>query len=389
MNTSHPSLVTAPSRCWAEVDCDALRHNAAAVRAVVGPQAAILAVVKADGYGHGMVPVARALAVGGEVAAFGVANVAEAAVLLEALPGAAITVFSPVLPSERREAIRLRVTPWISSVEEAQGFACAHAEATSAGKGGDFLPLDVEIKVDTGMGRMGVLETGLAELRRTVADLPALRLAGIVTHLPLADEDEAFTNGQMSRFETMVKSDPNLVCLARRHAQNSAGIITHSRDGCNVVRPGLMLYGSSPVPEFQTRLRPVLTLKTRVSLVREMPAGRGISYGRTFVTPGPMRVGTLAVGYADGYPRHLSNTGAEVLVRGRRCLVLGRVTMDQIMIDLSALPADISPGEEVVLIGRQGEQEILAAELAQKSGTIAWEIFTGLTARVRRRYLNA
>ena len=134
-------------------------------------------------------------------------------------------------------------------------------------------------------------------------------------------------------------------------------------------------------------MRPALTLKTCVSLVRELPAGHGVSYGRTFVTPRPMRVGTLAAGYADGYPRHLSNAGAEVLVRGRRCPLLGRVTMDQVMIDLSALPS-VEAGEEVVLIGRQGEEEILAAELAAKAGTIPWEIFTGLTARVERYYFD-
>ena len=146
-----------------------------------------------------------------------------------------------------------------------------------------------------------------------------------------------------------------------------------------------MLYGSSPVASFQKSLRPVLALKTRVTLVREMPPGRGISYGRTFITPRTMRVGTLAAGYADGYPRHLSNAGADVLVRGQRCPVLGRVTMDQIMIDLSALPA-VDAGEEVVLIGRQGAEEILAGELAAKAGTIPWEIFTGLTTRVGRVY---
>ena len=148
-----------------------------------------------------------------------------------------------------------------------------------------------------------------------------------------------------------------------------------------------MLYGSSPLPEFQARLRPALTLKTRLTLVRELPAGWGVSYGRTFITPRPMRVGTLAAGYADGYQRHLSNAGAEVLVRGRRCALLGRVTMDQVMIDLDALP-EVGPGEEVVLLGRQGEEEILAAELAWKAGTIPWEIFTGLTPRVGRYYLN-
>jgi alanine racemase len=383
----------ATTRCWAEVDCSALRHNAAVVRELVGPEASILAVVKADGYGHGMVPTAKALAAGGEVSLFGVANVAEAAHLREHLPSVAITIFSPALPDERREAVRLGVVPWISSVEEAEAYARAAVEV----RGENGPPFEVEIKVDTGMGRMGVLESDLSELRRTVAGLGALRLVGIVTHLPMSDEDEAFTVEQMVRFEGLLAGtnpaaggggmDYPLARLPRRHAQNSAGLIGYDRDGCNVVRPGLMLYGSSPLPAFQARLRPALALKTRVSLVRAMPAGHGISYGRTFVTPRPMRVGTLATGYADGFPRHLSNVGAEVLIRGRRCAVLGRVTMDQVMVDLSELP-QVAAGEEAVLIGKQGDEEILAAEMAKKAGTIAWEIFTGLTTRVGRYYVG-
>ncbi|MDP9292413.1 MAG: alanine racemase, partial [Verrucomicrobiota bacterium] len=164
---------------------------------------------------------------------------------------------------------------------------------------------------------------------------------------------------------------------------NSAGILRFSAHSRAIVRAGLILYGVSPLPEFQKLLEPVMTLKTRVTLVRDLGAGRGISYGRTFITPSPMRVATLAVGYADGYPRHLSNTGAEVLVRGNRCALLGRVTMDQIMIDVTALPG-VEIGDEAVLIGRQGSNEIPAAELAQKAGTIPWEIFTGISSRVAR-----
>ncbi len=370
------------SRCWAEVDGAALRHNAAVVREMAGRDTTILAVVKADGYGHGMVPVARALAAGGEISSFGVANVAEAAHLLAHLPGVAVTLFSPVLPDERRETVRLGVVPWISSVEEARGYA--HAVASVRGEEGP--PFAVEIKVDTGMGRMGVLESGLDELRRVIDRLPALRLIGLVTHLPMADEDAGYTTAQMSHFEHLLADNiPPPLPSYRRHAQNSAGLMAYAHGGCNVVRPGLMLYGSSPLPGYQARLRPVMTLKTRVSLVRDLPGGWGVSYGRTFVTSGPMRVGTLAVGYADGYPRHLSNTGAEVLVRGRRCPLLGRVTMDQIMVDLSALP-EVAAGEEVVLIGKQGNEEVSAAELAGKAGTIPWEIFTGLTPRVGRYY---
>ena len=405
-----PDAPLPAARCWAEIDFAALRHNVGFVREAVGPETTILAIVKADGYGHGMVPVARALWESGEVRDFGVANVAEARHLRGGLPGARITILSPALPDERTEIVRGGFLPWISSVAEAadyarivregnaEGFTTEDTERTEigGGKAGERLekegrgtrgaePFAVEIKLDTGMGRMGVLERDFEAMLRAVQRLPELRVAGILTHLPSADEDPAFTEAQLER---MARWQERVDLPGRFHAQNSAGLLGYAREGRNLVRPGLMLYGASPLPEFQGKLRPVLTLRTRVSLVRTLPAGHGVSYGRTFVTARPTRVGTLAMGYADGYPRHLSNAGAEVLVRGRRCPVLGRVTMDQVMVDLSALPEDVEPGEEAVLIGRQGEEEILAGELADKSGTIPWEIFTGLTARVARRYVG-
>lgn len=369
-----------PGRCWAEIDCAALRHNAGVVRELVGPATSILAIVKADGYGHGMIPAAREFSAATGENFFGVANTTEAAELQAHRPRAHITILSPALPVERAEIVHRRWLPWISSVEEAADYA----RLAAACYGPEGAPLEVEIKVDTGMGRMGVLETGLTALQDRIAALPALRMIGLVTHLPVPDEDDAFTVAQLARFDSLSTA---FGPAARRHAQNSAGLIGYPRDGRNVVRPGLMLYGSSPIPEFQRRLRAPLTFKTRVALVRDLPAGHGISYGRTFVTPHPMRVGTLAVGYADGYKRHLANAGTSVLVRGRRCPLLGRVTMDQIMIDLSALPA-VAAGEEVVLLGRQGDEEIPAAELAGRAGTIAWEIFTSLTHRVPRYYLD-
>ena len=391
-----------PPRCWAEINLAALRHNVGVVRAAVGPDTTILAIVKADGYGHGMVPVARALHATGEVTHFGVANVVEGIHLRDGLPEARVTILSPALPGERLEIVRRGFLPWISTLAEAEDYArLAREQATAA-------PFPVEIKLDTGMGRMGVLEQDFDALHAAVLRLPVLRLAGILTHLPSADEDAPFTAAQLDRLgrlqarlhsgallpaaenpgfssQELPRSDFRAPTFF--HAQNSAGLLGYARDGRNLVRPGLMLYGSSPLPEHQGRLRAVLTLKTRVSLVRTLPAGHGVSYGRTFVTVRPTRVGTLAAGYADGYPRHLSNVDAEVLVRGRRCPLLGRVTMDQVMIDLSALP-EVGPGEEVTLIGEDGGELILAGELAEKSGTIPWEIFTGLTARVVRRYVE-
>ena len=371
------------ARCWAEIDLTALRHNVGVVRAAVGPDTTILAIVKADGYGHGMGPVARALYNSGLVENFAVANVAEAVRLRDELPEARrTTILSPALPEERPEIVRHGFLPWVSSVAEAADYARLSLELRD-NNGGN--PFDLVVVVDTGMGREGVQPGGLDDLLAEVARMHGVMIAGVVTHLPSPDEDTAFTVAELAGFERLLAGTSP---VAERHAQNSAGLLGYPLAArCNVVRPGLMLYGASPLPGHQARLRPALTLKTRVSLVRELPAGHGVSYGRTFVTPRPTCVGTLAMGYADGYPRHLSNAGAEVLVRGRRCPVLGRVTMDQAMIDLDALPT-VEAGEEVVLIGRQEGEEILAAELAARAGTIPWAIFTGLTARVGRYYFG-
>jgi alanine racemase len=374
MTAWHPT-----DRCWAEIDCAALRHNAAVARELAGPRTAILAIVKANGYGHGMVPAAREFAAGAPGCGFGVTCAAEAAELEQHLPGAAITIISTALPEERAEIVRQRWLPWISSHAE----AAAYARLASELHGEGAAPFDIEIGVDTGMGRMGVLESGLETLRQAVRGMPSLRLRGISTHLPVSDEDRDFTLAQLARFQALAEAADD----DRRQAQNSAGLIGYRREECNVVRPGLMLYGISPLAAFQPSLRPALCLKTRLTLVRDLPAGRGISYGRTFITPQPMRIGTLAAGYADGYPRHLSNTGAMTLVRGRRCPLVGRVTMDQMMIDVSALP-EVEAGEEVILLGRQGHEEILASEVARRAGTIPWEIFTSLAGRVTRYYLD-
>ena len=371
------------TRCWAEIDREALRHNARAVRGHVGPDTTILAVVKADGYGHGMGPVARALHEGGGIDDFAVANVAEALSLRGHLPDVRITILSTALPDERPEIVRQNFLPWVSSLEEARDYARLSVGLRDNNHGAS--PFLAIAAVDTGMGREGILPDDLPALLRLSRQTPGILVAGVVTHLPSADEDAAFTTDQLARFDALLADEPP---AAPHHAQNSAGLFGFALGARrNVVRPGLSLYGSSPLPRFQGLLRPALTLKTRVALVRTLPTGHGVSYGRTFVTARPTRVGTLAAGYADGYPRHLSNVGAAVLVRGRRCPVLGRVTMDQIVVDLDALP-EVDAGEEVVLLGRQGAEEISAAELAARSGTIPWEIFTGLSARVGRYYFG-
>ena len=306
---------------------------------------------------------------------FGVANVAEAQALRVALGGSETPIFilGTALPHEREAIVHGGFVPAVSSVPEAEAFgACS------------LKNVRVHLAVDSGMGRIGVWQDEAAATARAITALPNVELAGVATHLPVADEDEAFTQAQLARFEALLTE---LHAAGLRvpviHSLNSAGVIRFARHAQTMVRAGLMLYGSAPIADFQNELRAVMTLKTRVTLIRAVGAGRGISYGRTFIAPKPMRVATLGIGYADGYQRRLSNTGAHVLIRGTRCALLGRVTMDQIMADVTHLPG-LEPGEETVLIGRQGDEEIFAADLARRAQTIAWEIFTGIGSRVER-----
>lgn len=364
----------ARERCWAEIDPAALRHNVRAIRRRLGPGVGVMAVVKANAYGHGAAEVVRALA--GHVEMFGVANLAEAREIRGLARGARIFILGPALPEEREGIISGGFIASLSSLEEAQAYgAIARALQTVA---------EAHLILDTGMGRIGVWEEEAVAIGKQIATVPGLRITGVASHLPSADEDAAYTEEQFGRFTLLVAALAKAGVRPRlRHIANSAGAARFPGEAGDLVRTGLMLYGSSPLPEFQPLVRPVLTWKTRIALVREVGAGRSISYGRTYTTPAPARIATLAVGYADGYQRHLTNSGVEVLIGGRRCPVVGRVTMDQIMVDVTQVP-EVHAGDEVVLLGRQGGEEISAAELAAKAETIPWEIFTGLGRRVCR-----
>ena len=210
--------------------------------------------------------------------------------------------------------------------------------------------------------------------------LPNLEIEGIGSHLPSADEDEDFTRAQFAKYAEILRSLGGPERFRWRHLSNSAGLLGYGRESCNLARPGLMLYGISPLPRHPVKLKNVMSLKSRVTLVRTLPAGHGVSYGRAFVTTRPTRVATVGIGYGDGYPRHLSGNGAEAFIRGRRFPLLGRVTMDQIMVDVTG--SDVAEGDEVELFG----PNIRVDEVAAKAGTIAWEILTGITPRVVRVY---
>jgi alanine racemase len=360
-------------RCWAEIDEDALRRNATAVRERIGT-AELLAVVKANGYGHGMVGVAKALAK--EAQLFGVANLEEALTLRSALPHP-VMILGPALPQERSTIVERGFIATISTLEEAEDFdrLAQHGKAV------------VNFKVDTGMGRMGVPEKEALPLFRKVAALPNVTIHSVSTHMPVSNEDADYTRHELVRFATIVKEfRAEIPGDYKAHVLQSAGTLAFANPTFDIVRAGIMLYGISPLPEFQGVLQPALTWKARVGLVRDLPAGSSISYGRTFITSKPTRIATITAGYADGYPRHLSDRDAVFLIRGQRCPVLGRVTMDLMMADVSNVK-EVRSGDEVILMGRSGNEEISANELADRAGTIPWEVITRIGARVRRLYV--
>ncbi|MEI8294485.1 MAG: alanine racemase [bacterium] len=355
-------------RTWVEIDLGSLRSNLAFVRRRIGPQAGILAVVKANAYGHGVVDIVRTLAEDIEV--FGVANTQEALEVSAAGTGRDIMLLSPCLPVEREIAVRKGFIATVSSAAEALAYSRHGA-------------VRVNFKIDTGMGRAGCAsELAVDEVRR-VLDLPEVSLHSISTHLPSADEDADFTRLQLLAFDALIAELRALDRGLRFHALNSAGALTCPEHCLDLVRPGLILYGVSPLPEYARELEPVLSWRSRVVLLRELPAGAGVSYGRSFIAKEPIRTALVAVGYADGFPRQLSGRGALVLVRGVRCPVLGRVTMDQIVIDVSAVRG-IELGDQVTLIGADGDERIDVSDLAGWAGTISWDILAGIGRRVER-----
>lgn len=357
-------------RCWAEIDRAALRHNARVVRDRIG-SAEMLAVVKANAYGHGLLGVAETLAE--EAQLFGVANLEEALRLRESLPHP-IVILGPPIPEERAMVAEKGFIPTISSLEEAQAF-------------NQLKPVSVNFKIDTGMGRMGVVENNALDIFKRVAALPNIEIHSISTHMPVSNEDAEYTRNQLVRFQRIVDQiRAEVPGRYKAHVLQSAGTLAFNQPTFEIVRAGIILYGISPLQEFRDLLKPVMTWKTRICLVRDVPKGSSISYGRTFIAPQNMRVATLSGGYADGYPWHLSNRGAAVLVRGKRCPLLGRVTMDLLVIDVSA-HNDVQVGDDVVLMGRDGTEEISCAELAERAGTITWEIVTRIGVRVRRVYV--
>lgn len=361
----------------AEIDLTAVQDNVRAARRAVGPVVQIVAVVKADAYGHGAVPVARAVLASG-ADRLAVALPEEGVALRRAGLAAPILVLGPTPPEAARAIVRHGLEQAVADL------ALAEALSRRAAAGGGLVP--VHLKVDTGMARLGFSPKEALPMAMRIAALPGIELVGLMTHLATADApDPGYAREQLRRFtEVSAQLAASGIRPTLRHAANSAAVLRFPQAHLDMVRPGLMLYGCPPVPEARPLLRPALRLRTEVAALRDLPRGAGISYGLTYTAPRDMRVATLPIGYADGFSRLLSNRG-EVLVGGRRAPVVGRVCMDMIMVDVTDVP-DIRVGAEAVLLGRQGREEIAADELADRIGTVSYEVLCGIGKRVPRVY---
>jgi len=361
-------------RCWVEVDGRALRHNFRLLRGLVPRPTRLLAVVKANAYGHGLVPMAQELeAIGTDW--LGVANVAEGAAIRAGGVRLPILLLSATLPEEMEEAIRKKLVLVLSSYEEAKRLdriaRKLHRKA------------EAHFKIDTGMGRLGCWHKYAQKELERIRRLPGLALTGLCTHFASADDNAGLTQLQWQTISPFFDEHADLL----RHAANSPAVTRRYGFNADMVRVGLALYGIAPNPDDQgLGLRPVLTWKSRVTLLHEMERGRTVSYGATYRVSSPQRQAVVAMGYGDGYFRLHSNA-SHMLVRGKRCPIRGRVTMDQIMIDVTRVPG-CRVGEEVVALGAQGDEEIFARELATQAHTIPWEILTNIGSRVPRIYKN-
>lgn len=366
---------------WAEINLQAIGHNIREVRKLVGPHREIMAVVKANAYGHGAVPVARAALAAGATR-LAVARFSEALELRRAGLDVPILIFGYVCPERLAEALTNNLTLTLYRLELAEQAARAAAAAGCSAV--------VHLKVDTGMGRLGFPADaeGAAAIEK-VCRLPGLKVEGIYTHFAAADEtDKSYTGWQLERFLTLLKDLASRgISFSLRHCANSAAIIDYPAAYFDMVRPGIMMYGLYPseqVNKSAVNLQPAMTLKARVAHVKRVAPGTKISYGCTYTVKAPTVIASLPLGYADGYPRLLSSRG-QVLVRGRRAPVVGRVCMDQCMVDVGHIPG-VQVNDPVIIFGQDGENQLPVEEVAAWLGTINYEVVCLVGGRVPRVY---
>ena len=366
-----------------EIDLAALRGNYRLIQKKVGPRVRIMAVVKADAYGHGLIRSAKALAEAG-VRCFGVAEAGEGLLLRQAGLRGEIIVLLGVTPESYNDVIRSRLQPVVFDMASLAGLSAAAVAQNDK--------IGIHLKVDVGMGRLGIMPAEVDAFAEALPRMAGLYLSGIMSHFPLADDPDPHRNQeQLAIFTAVLERFGAAAAPAKiRHIANSAALLHDIDTHFDMVRPGITLYGCYPgSPEADQALpglRPVLSFKTRVLQIKAVPADYGLSYGHTFVTARPSRLAVLPVGYHNGYLRKLSNRAA-VLIKGRRAPVRGRVCMNACVVDVTDLPT-VRPGDEAVLLGRQGGAEITADEVAGWLETISYEVLCLFGNRNRRIYVD-
>ncbi|MDP8298630.1 MAG: alanine racemase [Candidatus Tantalella remota] len=365
---------------WAEIDLEAVRHNLSCIKGILADGMNVMAIVKANAYGHGITEVSRVLVDSG-VDYLGVATVDEAIILRKSGLDIPILVLGSVLSEEARAAVDNDITLTLCNPALLNTLSNITLNKGTIPK--------VHIMVDTGMGRLGVWHEEALEFIREVEARGNIEIEGVYTHFSSAGRDKLVTRMQINDFEKVIQDMEECgIHVKYKHAANSIAVVDWKISHLNLVRPGILFYGVYPKRSFarELRLKPVMNLKTRIVHLKDTPAGRAISYGRTYITQKDTKIATIPIGYADGYGRILSNK-AKALVRGRFVRVAGIVTMDQTLLDVGHIKG-VSIGDEVVLIGKQGESEISIERIAKLAGTIPYEILSAITDRVPRVYKN-
>ncbi|MEK6564282.1 MAG: alanine racemase [Candidatus Omnitrophota bacterium] len=361
---------------WAEINLRNLDYNFNLVKKLVGRKVKILVPVKADAYGHGIIAISKRLEKLG-VDYLGVASIDEGIAMRGNGIKKPILILSPIFPDVAKAVLENNLIPSVCTLELA-----LRLNREAARRKRKAL---IHIKVDTGMHRVGIAHHSAAKFIRRLSRLENIIIEGIFTHFPCADNNPAFTRRQIGMFEDLIRQlDEGGINIPLRHAANSLGVLDYPAGHFNMVRPGLMVYGLSPKDKLRHKLFAVLSLKTRIAYVKDVEKGKGVSYGHTYITSRRTRLATLPLGYADGYPRSLSNK-AFCLISGKRARIVGRICMDQMMVDVTHIRG-IKAGQEVVLIGRQKGESVSAEELAKLAGTIPYEIACSLGHRVTRIY---
>ena len=372
-------------RAWAEVNLDAILFNIESIKKNISEHTKIIAVIKTDGYGHGAEHIARILENDDKVWGYAVATAEEAFVLRDSNIRKPILILGYTFPYSYERLIKDDIRPTVFMLDSAKELS---DQAVKSGK-----KCRIHIKIDTGMTRIGIHpdDDGI-ELIRQIAALPGLEIEGVFTHFATADEaDKTKAYGQMELFKEYVERIQQELKLdiPMKHCSNSAGIVEMPEANMDAVRAGIILYGLWPSAvvkaDKKIELEPVLSLKSRIVYIKTVPEGQEISYGGTFTTIRDTRVATICLGYGDGYPRSLSNIG-HVLVKGQKAPILGRVCMDQFMIDVTDIDADICVGDKVTLIGKSGDEMITMEELGELSGRFNYELACDLGKRVPRIY---